>query len=640
MHRLLPLFLFLSPAWATQYYVATTGSDSNTGTSASPFLTIFKANSVVVAGDTVNVLPGVYPANLTMCPSTLNNNAVTVTAAGTSGNPIVFQSTVYHGAILDAQMLCHSYFQLHTTTNYITIKNFVIKNAVWAGIGDAGLGNSVISGNDIGFIGNLDDESLSGGHVGILTNSTESNDILDGNFIHDIGRTNSTCGGVTCSPRDQNIYSEGANDIIVNNIVSLSGQSGWGVAVKVGGPSSVGNWIIRYNTFYGAVANGREGQIVIGAGDGSGVSTFDIEDNIFLNGLGPGAIVLCDVALSGTMTISNNLAFGNGTSELFDSGTATCGAGSTGAGGVTQAGNSVADPKLANPAQGQFQLLYTSPAINAGTTYSPASPDYNGTARPTGTAYDYGAIEFLPVSLSITSPTASQSISGFTGFSFQVSTSGLGASAINRVCQTVDAYPAPTDHSNCALSPPWSLNWNTYGVLNGAHQVVATAYDAAGNVLATSAAVSFTVANAWPCSWTPGFTVTPSTSVTSNWSGSVTLTLAVTGASASDNKQLLTFIILFNKNATTKTATSTNIGVDTTRWNNGPHVVAAREDDMAATCTTYSDSYEGAIGEWSATVNFANDGIGGDGPVVPMELRENAHEVFLAPAGTFTLTPS
>ena len=48
-------------AWATDYYVATTGSDSNPGTMASPFATLQKGANVAVAGDTVYIRAGTYP---------------------------------------------------------------------------------------------------------------------------------------------------------------------------------------------------------------------------------------------------------------------------------------------------------------------------------------------------------------------------------------------------------------------------------------------------------------------------------------------------------------------------------------------------------------------------------------------------
>ncbi|NLE33824.1 MAG: DUF1565 domain-containing protein, partial [Bacteroidales bacterium] len=50
-------------AYAQPYYVAATGSDSNSGTLTAPFKTITKAVSVVKAGETIYVRGGTY--NLT-----------------------------------------------------------------------------------------------------------------------------------------------------------------------------------------------------------------------------------------------------------------------------------------------------------------------------------------------------------------------------------------------------------------------------------------------------------------------------------------------------------------------------------------------------------------------------------------------
>jgi hypothetical protein len=81
---LLSPVLASSPALAagTTYYVATNGSDSNSGLSAStPFLTIQKCADVAVAGDTCQIAAGVY------------RETVTPAHSGTTGVPITFNAT-------------------------------------------------------------------------------------------------------------------------------------------------------------------------------------------------------------------------------------------------------------------------------------------------------------------------------------------------------------------------------------------------------------------------------------------------------------------------------------------------------------------------------------------------------------------
>src|SRR5271154_5902808 len=135
-------------------------------------------------------------------------------------------------------------------------------------------------------------------------------------------------------------------------------------------------------------------------------------------------------------------------------------------------------------------------------------------------------------SISITQPAANDTLSGFDGYYFLVSLSSAPSAV--KVCYTVDSYgaynpgiDAPTT-LGCSNAAPFSYPYNSYWNLNGPHQVIATAYDAVGNVVATSAAVPFSTANNWPVPSTPGMTVTYGMSPSSNWSGAVTVTPTIT----------------------------------------------------------------------------------------------------------------
>ena len=74
------IVLLAGPAHATDYYVATNGSNSNSGTSlASPFLTIQQAANAAQAGDNIYVRGGTY------------RETVTAARSGTASAPITFQ---------------------------------------------------------------------------------------------------------------------------------------------------------------------------------------------------------------------------------------------------------------------------------------------------------------------------------------------------------------------------------------------------------------------------------------------------------------------------------------------------------------------------------------------------------------------
>ena len=77
---LLVLALAAAPAAvsAATYYVSTTGSDSNSGSSTSPWRTLWHAVRSINSGDTIRMLPGTYRPTET--PTVYNRDNVTITA--------------------------------------------------------------------------------------------------------------------------------------------------------------------------------------------------------------------------------------------------------------------------------------------------------------------------------------------------------------------------------------------------------------------------------------------------------------------------------------------------------------------------------------------------------------------------------
>ena len=79
------LGLLASSAFASTYYVSTTGSDNNAGSYSAPFATLNKANAVVTAGDTVWIRGGTYyPTDTTYLKSDAMSAGIVLSASGTS----------------------------------------------------------------------------------------------------------------------------------------------------------------------------------------------------------------------------------------------------------------------------------------------------------------------------------------------------------------------------------------------------------------------------------------------------------------------------------------------------------------------------------------------------------------------------
>lgn len=237
---------------------------------------------------------------------------------------------------------------------------------------------------------------------------------------------------------------------------------------------------------------------------------------------------------------------------------------------------------------------------------------------------------------------ANSCTSGFTGCTFTaVATS---APTIARVVYSVDAYPAigwdlyggattnqtiaATTSVGHVLSAPWTLHWNTFNVMNGPHQLVATGYDALGAVVATSSAVNFTVANTWPSSCAPAMTVATGTALGSPWSTFVTVTPTITSCTG-DNMTYRWWVDGILQFSTTSTSNSASFPVDTSQFLDGPHVVALSIKDTT-TNTVYSGHPNNDALEWSRTVTFSNT-------TTPAELRVNARESFVSIGGTVAL---
>jgi acid phosphatase len=380
------------------YYVSPTGSDSNAGTSTSPFLTIQHAANVVNPGDMVIVRDGTY-----------NNAAVTgvgsklivMSRGGTASNHVVFIAEHKWGAKIDG---------LNNTTatgwefsaNYIDVKDFECARFSDTCMENYNGGSSSggqfisITGNNIHDVGRYCTTTTTGRDGIFISND---NVTIEGNQIHDIGRgaPGEVLSGVTCvdsvntlhyQNNDHGIYVDAgftsANNLTIKNNVFYRNERGWSIQVY---PAAVNNLRVVNNTFLCANPY-RNGHITLSAP----ITNSAIENNISWEPT-TGFLDYSNTTGYSNLSVANNLTYQG-----------TVGAG-TAPGGITLTGNlDNIDPRIVSAPSctvdaaslPDAHLQLGSPAIDAGLTLLDVPIDYDGTLRPQGIKFDLGAFEYHP----------------------------------------------------------------------------------------------------------------------------------------------------------------------------------------------------------------------------------------------------
>lgn len=167
----------------------------------------------------------------------------------------------------------------------------------------------------------------------------------------------------------------GSYGAIYNNVLYNLGQGFSGVAIYCG------EWKIYNNTLY-KVKGSSNGMIWVSnqnTGECAASGRADVRNNIlYSSGFGP-YIGTTGGATASQLTISNNLYFGYSAGSIPSTDPAPVNA----------------DPQFVGELVGNFQLSNGSPAIDKGTSIVNAvvTADFNGNARPQGTAPDIGALE-------------------------------------------------------------------------------------------------------------------------------------------------------------------------------------------------------------------------------------------------------
>ena len=133
------------------YYVSTTGSDSNDGSAAHPWRTIQHAASLVTAGYTVHVLPGTYNVSSCSYPASVCSS-IAAKASGTASARIRFISDTKWGAKIVSGN--NTYYAWEVDGDYVDIVGFDITGQSMVGIRLNGSNQRAISNvvHNMGFL--------------------------------------------------------------------------------------------------------------------------------------------------------------------------------------------------------------------------------------------------------------------------------------------------------------------------------------------------------------------------------------------------------------------------------------------------------------------------------------------------------
>ena len=276
---------------------------------------------------------------------------------GTAAKPITLNSTVLHGAVIDAGNDTDRVVGINLDGSYNVVAGFEIRNGLDGGIcvGDgSGVGGShnTIHNNLIHDNGTTDTGSPDG-QYGLFSYQTTQDNAYDANNIYHNGRTGSNL--------DHGMYLCGDNEIVTNNIVTGNATHG----LQVAGYRTVVNMKIYNNVFANNGGNGITLWKLL-----RGV---DIKNNIFYQNGRAG--ISSWAAFGGGVVVDHNLCYGNIQGDYnFTAGASHY--------RYTLGTTIDANPLFVNSTD--FHLQQGSPAIDAGLTLSDVLDDYDGDPRPSG----------------------------------------------------------------------------------------------------------------------------------------------------------------------------------------------------------------------------------------------------------------
>lgn len=391
-------------AQAATYYVATTGSDTNTCAQAkiqsTPLLTIPAGIKCLARGDTLIIKAGTYVGQQIYNPPAGSASAYTVIQGDPGGaRPILDPNgeSFQRGFYCDKGSAC-SFIEvrhLEITTAYDSIK----------------LSGSPTLGypHHIRVIDNVLHDSIYGAFFSVTSDTGyEGGDhLIQGNEFYNTG-----IGTPGYGPGHNTIYNPGNRTIVEKNkFHNLANGVGIWHSKKY-----IQNVIVRSNVFFDigrpsidtwqqgnrgfsavhiSVPGGghhiynniiyRSGEEAAFTGirinplwDAAATTSIQIYNNTIYDIKNPSAAAIkVNPTTGGPHFIKNNIAYLAGAGII----------------GGTQSNNQTTDPSFVNPISSDFRLLNRSDAIDKGVILTTVTTDFAGVQRPQGRGYDIGAYE-------------------------------------------------------------------------------------------------------------------------------------------------------------------------------------------------------------------------------------------------------
>jgi hypothetical protein len=364
------------------YYVATNGSDSNSGTITAPFKTIQHAADIVKPGDTVIVRNGTYQST--------GYSIASLTTSGTAQAPITFKSENKWGAVLDG-VNTGNYAIITNGASYINIQDFEIKNfyniAIIANDAAHPSNYVTVKGCKIHDIGRYETTSAYG-ICGIYLGAKNSYWTIQSNMFYNIGRTGPDTYYLN---KDHAVYTYAtSNPSDATHHINILYNIIWGCS---GGAFDIGSndILIANNVVAWPNTNSQGSTYFIAATDI--VTNFTIVNNIFYQ---PPSYVIWTYSPCVGWSVKNNMVYGGRmwVPETYDANKAAAMDGNNY--GKTDCENAEVNPLFVNAIKTNapnvdFHLQSSSPAINKGINVS-LTQDYSG--NPIVGLPDIGAYEY------------------------------------------------------------------------------------------------------------------------------------------------------------------------------------------------------------------------------------------------------